>query len=67
MQAEPSPLPEAMAILASVGRVPPQILVGELGIRGNPHGIRKGWFNWPWNFDPVWLDNCDGFTPRGEE
>ncbi len=30
-------------------------------VKGNPHGIRNGWFNWPWNFDPVWLVDCDGF------
>lgn len=32
----------------------------KLGIEGNPHGIASGWFNWPYNFDPTWLDNCDG-------
>jgi hypothetical protein len=37
----------------------------DLNIKGNPHGIKKGWFFWPMNFDPVWLENCDGFTPRG--
>jgi hypothetical protein len=21
-----------------------------------------GWFVWPLNFDPVWLENCDGFS-----
>jgi hypothetical protein len=29
---------------------------------GNSHGIMSGWFNWPYNFDPVWLEKCDGFT-----
>jgi hypothetical protein len=33
-----------------------------LHIQGNAHGIRHGWFCWPANFDPIWLDNCDGFT-----
>ena len=31
---------------------------------GNPLGIRKGWFSWPYNFDPVWLVSCDGFAER---
>jgi hypothetical protein len=35
-----------------------------LGIKGNAHGIRRGWFMWPANFDPVWLDSCNGFTPK---
>lgn len=35
-----------------------------LNIKGNPHGIKNGWFNWPYNFDPVWLEECDGFEPK---
>ena len=36
-------------------------LCEELDIQGNSHGIKNGWFNWPINFDPVWLENCNGF------
>jgi hypothetical protein len=32
-----------------------------LNISGDIHGIKHGWFNWPWNFDPVWLLSCNGF------
>lgn len=35
----------------------------ELNIKGNRHGIDHGWFWWPINFDPIWLERCDGFTP----
>lgn len=28
------------------------------------HGIRSGWFLWPFDFDPVWLVSCDGFQPK---
>jgi hypothetical protein len=28
---------------------------------GNPVGIRGGWFCFPFNFDPVWVDECDGY------
>lgn len=38
-----------------------------LGVTGNKHGIDSGWFNWPINFDPVWLDSCDGFKARKTE
>ena len=24
------------------------------------HGQQMGWFYWPDNFDPVWLESCDG-------
>jgi len=59
------PLTEVMAIFASVRRVPPVIgIVEELNIKGDPHGISHGWFNWPFNFDPVWLVNCDGYEPK---
>ena len=34
----------------------------ELNIKGNSIGIRGGWFMWPANFDPTWLENCDGFS-----
>lgn len=33
----------------------------ELEIQANDHGIRMGWFNWPYDFDPTWLENCNGF------
>lgn len=36
----------------------------KLNIRANLHGIEKGWFMWPTNFDPVWLENCDGFKEK---
>jgi len=35
-----------------------------LKIKANEHGISKGWFNWPINFDHVWLENCDGFEEQ---
>ena len=62
---EDKPLLAVMATFASVGRVPPIAVTSkELNIKGDPHGIRKGWFNFPWNFDPVWLLNCDGYEAR---
>ena len=38
-----------------------------LNIAGHSHGIRMGWFIWPWNFDPTWLESCDGFESRTTE
>ena len=38
----------------------------KLNIKGNLHGIRSGWFMWPANFDPIWLENCDGFEKKEE-
>lgn len=29
---------------------------------GNKHGIKKGWFMYPWLFDPVWMEKeCCNF------
>jgi len=36
----------------------------ELGIKGNPYGIKSGWFIWPANFDPTWLEACNGFVEK---
>jgi hypothetical protein len=36
----------------------------EAKVMGNAHGIRHGWFFWPFNYDPVWLQECTGFVKR---
>ena len=61
-----NPRGELLAILASVGRGGPAIGPGadELAITADAHGLANGWFNWPYNFDPTWLGNCDGFTAK---
>jgi len=28
---------------------------------GDIYGISQGWFFWPINFDPTWLEECNGF------
>lgn len=35
-----------------------------LNVVGNQHGISHGWFCWPFNFDPIWLESCDGFEQK---
>ena len=63
-----SPLSEAMAIFASVGRVAPVIAPPEnIVVVGNQRGIRMGWFNWPYNFDQVWLEECSGLEAKTEK
>lgn len=39
--------------------------VGTICIAGKVHGIRHGWFIWPFNFDPTWLVRCSGFRLTG--
>ena len=42
-------------------------IFNELKIKGSPTGIKNGWFTWPFDFDPVWLDRCRGFKPRDSD
>lgn len=62
--ANDNPMVGLMATLGGhrggVGCVSPR----ELNIKASPHGIANGWFSFPFNFDPVWLENCDGFTAK---
>ena len=36
-------------------------------VRGAIHGVRNGWFMWPFNFDSVWLESCDGFKAKVQQ
>ena len=40
--------------------------LGELQITSND-GRMNGWFMWPINFDPVWLETCNGYTQQKEK
>ena len=33
-------------------------------VEGDDYGRKSGWFFWPLNFDPVWLESCDGFEQK---
>jgi len=58
------PMAALMAIFASVGRVAPVTSgLDKLDIKINNHGLKNGWANWPFNFDPIWLDNCNAYKP----
>ena len=59
------PMLEILSMLGGT-RMPPIEIKG-MHVRGNPHGIAHGWFAFPFNFDPVWLEACDGFKEKEEE
>lgn len=42
----------------------PELAKAILGVVGSSHGRRRGWFSWPLNFDPVWLESCNGFEKK---
>lgn len=33
-------------------------------VTGNAYGIQQGWFFWPFNFDPTWLETCDSYDKK---
>lgn len=35
-----------------------------IGAVGDQHGIKNGWFNFPYNFDPIWLLECKGYREK---
>lgn len=39
----------------------------EAKVKGHWHGIERGWFLWPVNFDPVWLLACNGFSNNSKD
>ena len=47
------------------GRGTTRLDSGTMKIAANKHGIRSGWFMWPFNFDPIWLEECSGFAQKG--
>ena len=52
-----------LSAMASTFGEGPDAATRALNIRAAARGIAGGWFVWPVNFDPVWLENCDGFQP----
>lgn len=53
-----------LAKLATIVRTDSNKEQSDIHVVGNPYGIRMGWFNYPWNFDPTWLESCDGFIQK---
>lgn len=54
-----------LAIIATMGGGIPEVRGAvELGVKANARGIANGWFAWPFNFDPTWLEECDGYEEK---
>ncbi len=52
---------KAFLYLMSLPSIDDGFNIPPLNIQANIHGVKKGWFMWPMNFDPTWLENCDGY------
>ena len=60
-----NPIAEMLAIFAGVRRVAPIRMEGEgIKVVGSHQGIKNGWFNHPFNFDPTWLVSCNDFSEK---
>lgn len=46
------------------GRGMSTVSYSKVRIRADAHGVNSGWFLWPLNFDPVWLDECTLFEAK---
>jgi hypothetical protein len=42
--------------------------MAQVGVEGEhiANAIENGWFDFPYNFDPVWIDSCKSFKPKSE-
>jgi len=39
----------------------------KLRVKLNPHGVQNGWCNFPVNFDPIWIEECEGFEEEDSD
>lgn len=58
------PLAALFGMLAKRGAPQNRVVSDACQVVGNAHGIRRGWFAHPFNFDPVWLESCTGFESK---
>ena len=49
----------------TAGTLHEQMTIAEkMGIKLDIVGVRNGWASWPYNFDPTWLNACNGFKKK---
>ena len=37
-----------------------------LTVKISSYGFKRGWANFPYDFDPIWIESCDGFESKEE-
>jgi hypothetical protein len=55
-----------LQLAAIMGSLPPlQEAMDTMGITAHPQGVRGGWFGFPLNYDPVWMQGeCKHFEQK---
>jgi len=65
-----NPMLGVLSIFASVGRMgagsPLNLPALKEGckVKLNPHGVKNNWANHPFNYDPIWVEECTGFKAK---
>jgi len=47
---------------ALISLIMPEIT--SIRVKGKLHGIKNGWFSWPLNFDPTWMEDCNSYKEK---
>ena len=55
------PIVEMISILLGAGRCSGPVPFPGIDITASRVGVEKGYFAWPFNFDPIWLVSCTGY------
>lgn len=52
--------------LTFLGKRGPRISIytDKIGVKINKHGFDNGWANFPFNFNPIWIEKCDSFENK---
>jgi|GEM_PF-3364531 len=52
------------ATIEAIVRFGTAMIYNPLDAYGVSSAIAKGWFDWPFNYDPLWLIRCFGYTKQ---
>ncbi len=61
------PLLGIMSMMGGARKLSAPRIEGGSAPKFNQHGIDNGWANWPFNFDPIWLEECNLFKENADE
>jgi hypothetical protein len=47
--------------LSKGGQITDFMVLSSMGVKLKEHGVKHGWANFPYNFDPIWVEECKSF------
>jgi hypothetical protein len=60
--------PAKTLTLAEVARMATgkNVVAEAMNLTLNPHGVKNGWAEFPWNYDPIWVEGeCRYYSKKG--